>query len=118
MHTRPRDGRDRPFACGNGREEARPFKLGSPNLQMQVARPAQRPGAEERSPEIGTPAALARQHAVRRVLERPVRGVEHARTVERLVGVWSPLDVQLVARCAIERVLLVRANLRLDVEGA
>ncbi len=47
-----------------------------------------------------------------------MRGVEHAGPVQRLVGVRRPLDVQLIARRAVERVLLVRTDLGVDVEGA
>src|SRR3979411_722698 len=52
------------------------------------------------------------------MLEWPVRTVEHTRAVQGLVRVRRPFDVQLVARGTVERVLLVRADLRLDVEGA
>jgi hypothetical protein len=52
------------------------------------------------------------------VLERPVRSIEHAGPVQRLVRVRGPFDVQLVPGCAVESVLLVRADLRLDVARA
>ncbi len=38
--------------------------------------------------------------------------------MQRRVGVRRPLDVQLVARRTAERVLLVRADLRVDAERA
>jgi hypothetical protein len=62
----------RALACSDGGEKLRALDLGGPNLQVGVARTAQRPCPEERSPEIGTAAASSRQHALRRVLERPV----------------------------------------------
>ncbi len=57
---------------GDGREEVRSFELGGPNLEMWVARSAERPRPQKRAPEIGAPAAFARQDTLRRVLERAV----------------------------------------------
>jgi hypothetical protein len=85
---------------------------------MRVAWTAQRPRTEERPSKIGAPAASARQDALRWALQRPVRSVEDAGSMQGLVGVRCPFDIQLVASRAVESVLLIRTYLRLDIEGA
>jgi hypothetical protein len=105
------------LTCSDGGEKVRSFELGCPNLEVRVARSAERPRPQERAAEIGAAAALARQHALRRVLEWPMRGVEHAGPVQGLVSVRRPFDVQLVAGRTVEGMLLVRPDLRLDIEG-
>ena len=47
--------------------------------------------------QISAAAASAREHALRRALERPVRSVENAGAVERLVRVRRALDVEIEA---------------------
>ena len=65
---------------------------------------------EQRTTEVRAPAAPAGDHALRRTLERTMRGIEHAGPVKRRVGARCPLGVQLVARRARECVLLIRAD--------
>jgi hypothetical protein len=106
------------LAFRDGREELRSLELRCPNLEVRVAWTAERPRPQERAPEIGTATASAGQHALRRVFERPVGSVEHAGSMQCLVGVRGAVDVKLVAGRTVEGVLLVRPDLRLDIEGA
>ena len=100
----------------NGGDEVRSFRFGSTNLEMRIARAAQRAGAEQRTAEIRAAAAAPAENTLRRVLERAVRGIEDAGAVQDLVRMRAGLDVQLEPRRAVERVLLVGADLRVDVE--
>jgi len=61
---------------------------------------------------------VARARGDWEALERPVRGVEDAGAMQHLVGVRARLDVQLEAGRLPEGVLLVRPDLRVDVECA
>ena len=78
------------FPRGDLGQEAGALNLRGADLQVRIARPAQRAGTEERAPEIRAAAAAAGEHAQGRTLERAVRAVEHAGSVERLVGVRDP----------------------------
>ncbi len=106
------------FAQRDGGEEARALDLGSPDLEMRIARAAERAGAEQRAAEVGAPAAAAREHALWRMVERAVRGVEHSGAVQRLECARRPFDVELIAGRVVERAPLVRADLRVDAERA
>src|SRR5665213_369255 len=99
-------------------DEALALDLLRANFEMRIPRPAQGAGAEQRAPQVRRTATPARDDPLGRPLERPVRGVEHARPMKRSVRVRRALDVQLVAGRVIERVPLVRADLRIDVERA
>ena len=60
-------------------EEARSVGLGGADLEVRVARAAERSGAEQRAAEVGGRAAAPGDDAVRRTAERPVGAVEDAR---------------------------------------
>ena len=95
-------------------EEPRALDLGAPDLEMRVARAAQRPRAEHRPAQVRTATASSRDDALGR---RSSGRCEESSTPARCsvsYRVLRPLDVELVPRCMIERVLLVRADLRLD----
>src|SRR4029079_11996848 len=74
------------------------------------------PGREERAAEVRAPAAPPRNHATRRPLDRAMRRIEHACTVERLVRMPGAFEVELITSRPAERMLLVRPDLRVDAE--
>src|SRR6185437_4148449 len=94
----------RPEVC----KKTRALDLRGPDLEMWITRAAQRPGREERAAEVRAPAAPPRNHATRRPLDRAMRRIEHACTVERLVRMPGAFDVELITSRPAERMLLVR----------
>src|SRR5205823_5259290 len=64
-------------------DEAGAVEPGGPDLEVRVARAAQRAAAEERAAEVRTAAAAAPGDPLRRALERSPRAVEHAGVVQQ-----------------------------------
>jgi hypothetical protein len=104
--------------CRDASHERRTLDPRGPNLQMGRTWAAQRSTAEERSPDIRSTAARARDDAPRRMVERAQARAEHSGLVQYLKRAFVPFDMQLVTRPPVEGTAAVRPDLRGDAEAA
>jgi len=105
------------FRGGEAGEEVRAFGLGAPELEVGIARPAQRPGSEQCTSQVRAAATRARDDPARRDRERRQPRAEDPRLVKDLDGVFVSWDVKLVPRRSIEGAALIGADLGGDPES-
>src|ERR1700757_3714912 len=96
-------------ACDVG-EIAGSFGLRRADLEVRVSRAAQRSRAEQGTAEVGRRATAAGYDALWRPVERAVRAVEDAGSVQGRVGGVGTFHVELVARRLVERPARVGAD--------
>ena len=107
-----------PLALGDLGDEARALESRRAELEVRIAGARERARAEQRAAQVGAAAARAADDALRRALERRARRRQHARLAEELERPRVDVDVQLVARRAVERTTAVGADLGADAEVA
>ena len=96
-------------------DELRAAPLTGPQLQMGAR---DTPRTEQGAAEVGAPAARPRDDTLRRPVERRQPRAQHPGLVEHLERAALTLDVELVARPALEGAAPVAADLTPDAEAA
>ena len=96
-------------------EELRAAPLPGPQLQMGSR---DTPCAQQRAAQVGAPAARPRDDTLGRPLERRQSRAQHPGLVEHLERPALTLDVELVARPALEGAAPVAPDLALDAEAS
>jgi hypothetical protein len=105
------------FLRGNASQERRPVARGGANLEVRRTWPAQRSATEHRASEVCSPTARPPDNAPWRVFERAEPRAEHAGLMQHLKRTLFAVDVQLVARRAVEGAPPVRPDLGGDAES-